>query len=118
MIGLLSIPTWIIHISSVIEWGLAMLLFLVVGRKLNNVWLRRMPVAMVPYMLSGLCAIAYHMSEDEWEWLNSAQSYLTLTGSCCFALWAFLLLRSLTEAKSKAKLSSSTIQARKGGRRG
>lgn len=114
MIGLLSIPTWIIHISSVLEWGVAMLLFYVVGRKLNNVWLRRMPLAMVPYMLSGVCAIAYHITEDEWDGFNTAQSYLTLAGSTCFAIWAFLLLRSLTEAKAKA----NTRTIHKEGRRG
>ena len=96
MIGLLSIPTWIIHFGSVLEWGAAMLLFWVVGRKLNNSWLKRMPLVMIPYMLSGLCAIIYHIGFDEWEWLNELQSYLTFAGSCCFALWAFLLLRSLT----------------------
>ncbi len=106
MIGLLSIPTWIIHISSVIEWGMAMLLFYVVGRRINNVWLRWMPLAMTPYMLSGVCAIIYHISADEWANFNSAQSYLTFAGSCCFALWAFLLFRSVADAqmtKSGAK---------------
>ena len=114
MIGLLSIPTWLIHFGSVLEWGAAMLLFYVVGRKLNNVWLRRMPLAMVPYMLSGLCAIIYHMSADEWEGFNTAQSYLTLTGSSCFALWAFLLLRSLTTAKSGSALQSIKKEERRG----
>jgi hypothetical protein len=73
-----------------------MLLFYLIGRKLNNVWLRWMPLAMIPYMLSGLCAIIYHITIDEWKEINVAQSYLTLIGSCCFALWAFLLLRSVT----------------------
>jgi len=100
MIGLLSIPTWIIHLSSVFEWGLAMVFFYLVGRKLDNVWLRRMTLAMLPYMLSGFCALAYHISLDEWTLLETAQSYLTFAGSCCFALWAFLMLRSLTEAKA------------------
>ncbi|HEX2910788.1 MAG TPA: DUF2499 domain-containing protein [Chloroflexia bacterium] len=100
MIGLLSIPTWIIHFSSVIEWALAMLLFWQVGRKLHNIWLQRMSFVMIPYMLSGWCAIIYHMSADEWGWLNDTQAYLTFAGSSCFALWAFLVLRSLTNSKA------------------
>ncbi len=102
MIGILSIPTWIIHFGSIIEWGLAMSLFYVVGRRLNNVWLMRMPLAMIPFLLSGFCAIFYHMSEDTWDWLNLLQSYLTFAGTCCFALWSFLLMRSLT-AKPEQK---------------
>ncbi len=95
MIGLLSVPTWLIHISSVVEWGVAMLLFWLVGRKLNNIWLRRMPLAMLPYMLSGWCALIYHMSLDEWGWLNDIQAYLTFSGSCCFCIWAWLLLKDV-----------------------
>ena len=103
MIGLLSIPTWIIHISSVAEWGLAMWLFWRVGQRLKNVWLRRMTLAMVPYMLSGWCAIVYHISYDEWGWLNDVQAYLTFAGSCCFSLWAFLLLRDLTRRQKAVR---------------
>lgn len=95
MLGLMSVPTWLVHLSGVAEWLLAMLLFWTLGRKLNNVWLKRMPLAMLPYMLSGWCAIAYHITYDSWEGLNVAQGFLTFLGSCCFALWAFLLLRSL-----------------------
>jgi hypothetical protein len=86
-----------------------MLFFYMVGRKLDSVWLRRMPLAMIPYMLSGLCAIIYHVSADEWTGFNTAQSYLTFTGSCCFALWAFLFLRDLTEKKSRAQLSPTEM---------
>ncbi len=80
-----------------------MVLFWLVGRKMNNVWFKRMPLTMVPYMLSGVCAIIYHISMDEWAWLNDLQSYLTFTGSCCFALWAFLLLRSITARQAGQK---------------
>ncbi len=90
-----------------------MLFFYMVGRKLDSVWLRRMPLAMIPYMLSGVCAIIYHVSADEWAGFNTAQSYLTFTGSCCFALWAFLFLRDLTEKKSRVQ--PSPTEAGKGG---
>ncbi len=103
MIGLLSIPTWIIHFGSVIEWMSAMTLFYFVGRRLHNVWLQRMPLAMIPYLLSGFCALIYHMSYDTWNWINEWQSYLTFLGSCCFALWAFLLLRSITAPQKSQK---------------
>lgn len=124
MIGLLSIPTWIIHFGSVIEWGVAMGLFYMVGRYKGNVWFKRMPLFMLPYGLSGLCAIAFHLTEDTATFFNDAQAYLTLTGSCAFAAWAWLLLRDLTkvkaqsieprprsQAKAKAKLTYTLRQA-------
>ncbi len=101
MIGLLSIPTWIIHFGSVIEWGVAMALFYMVGRYKGNVWFKQMPLFMLPYGLSGLCAIAFHLTEDTATFFNDAQAYLTLTGSCAFALWAWLLLRDLTKVKAQ-----------------
>ena len=102
MIGLLSIPTWIVHLSSVIEWSLAMIFFYTIGKRMNNIWFKRMPLVMIPYMLSGFCALIYHVTEDTWIGLNEMQSYLTFLGSCCFAVWAFLFLRSVTAtAKSK-----------------
>ncbi len=117
MIGLLSIPTWIVHLGSVLEWATAMLLFWLAGRKLNNVWLKRMPLAMIPFMLSGWCAIIYHISYDQWDWINQIQAYLTFTGSCCFALWAFLFFRSLT-AKLEKKTSRSVRPVNKEVRHG
>jgi hypothetical protein len=101
MIGLLSIPNWLIHFASIAEWGFAMGLFYVLGRRTGNLWLKIMPLAMLPYMLSGWCAIFYHISLDTATWLNELQAYLTFAGSCAFALWAFLLFRSLTVRKER-----------------
>ncbi|MCW2277093.1 DUF2499 domain-containing protein [Heliophilum fasciatum] len=95
MLGLLSLPTWIVHIGSIVEWGLAMVLFYRVGQKLNNRMLMLMPWAMVPYLISGFFAIWYHLTLDTLQWLSDAQSYLTLMGSCAFGIWAFFLIRSL-----------------------
>ena len=93
---ILSLPTWIIHFGSVAEWGLAMLLFYSVGRKFDNVWLRRFPAFMLPYFVSGICAILFHVTDDTWLFFEVVQKYLTFLGSCCFALWGYMLLRSLT----------------------
>jgi hypothetical protein len=103
MIGLLSIPTWIIHAGSIIEWALAMALFYAVGRRMKNKFLMWMPVAMIPFMFSGFCAFIFHITEDKWNFINELQTYLTFAGSCGFALWAFLLLRSLTVPEKEVK---------------
>jgi hypothetical protein len=50
---------------------------------------------MIPYMLSGWCAIAYHITYDTMEVLNLVQAILTFAGSCAFALWSFLFFRDL-----------------------
>lgn len=118
MIGLLSIPNWLIHFSSIIEWAVAMWLFYYLGRRLHNNFLKWMPAVMIPYMLSGWCALIYHMSMDEWAWVNELQTYLTFAGSCCFALWAYLLLRSLKVTPSVQSVKSvETIRSAKGGQK-
>ncbi|WP_170270298.1 DUF2499 domain-containing protein [Heliorestis acidaminivorans] len=92
----LSLPTWIVHFASLIEWGIAMLFFYMIGKKSDNIWFRRMPLAMIPYLLSGFFAIFYHLTHDTVQWLSDIQGYLTFLGSLCFALWGYLYLRSLT----------------------
>lgn len=67
---------------------------------------------MLPYGLSGLCAIAFHISYDTINFFSDAQAYLTFAGSCAFALWAFLILRDLTAQlpqKSAAKQDSPKL---------
>ncbi|MBC9786354.1 DUF2499 domain-containing protein [Heliobacterium chlorum] len=94
MLGLLSLPTWFVHFASLIEWAMAIYFIYMIGQKLNNIWLKRMPWAMLPYMLSGVCAIWYHFTYDTVGWLSDAQSYLTFLGSACFGVWGYFFLRS------------------------
>lgn len=80
----LSLPTWMIHIASVLEWGVAMALFWQYGWR-NITW------AMIPALGSALCAITWHFFDNDpnLEWLVTWQAGLTLVGNIalCWAAW-------------------------------
>ncbi|MZP31295.1 DUF2499 domain-containing protein [Heliobacterium undosum] len=114
--GFLSLPTWFVHIASLIEWAIAVVLVYQLGQRLNQVWLQRLPWAMIPYMLSGVCAIWYHVTYDTQQWLSDAQSYLTFLGSTAFGVWAFFFLRSLQTFRiSSLSARSGQPSKREGG---
>jgi hypothetical protein len=84
----LSWPTWVIHIASVLEWGMAMALLWQYG------W-RTFTWAMIPALGSAMCALTWHFFDNDphLDWLVTGQAGLTLVGN--IALWwaAWDLLR-------------------------
>ncbi len=84
----LSIPTWIIHISSVIEWIVAIWLIWTYGEVSRNRAWRALSLAMLPALVSAMCACTWHYFEnaESLEWLVNLQAAMTLVGN--FALWA------------------------------
>ncbi|MEN9213791.1 MAG: DUF2499 domain-containing protein [Gloeomargarita sp. DG02_4_bins_56] len=83
----LSFPTWIIHIASVLEWGMAMALFWQYG------W-RRITWAMIPALGSAVCAITWHFFDNDpaLAWLVTGQAGLTLLGNVALlgAAWGLV----------------------------
>ncbi|MDX2099350.1 MAG: DUF2499 domain-containing protein [Leptolyngbyaceae cyanobacterium bins.59] len=80
----LSIPTWVIHISSVIEWITAIWLIWVYGeisQKRDWGWLS---FAMLPALVSAMCACTWHYFDNspDLEWLVTVQASTTLIGNC------------------------------------
>lgn len=85
----LSLPTWAIHISSVIEWVTAMGLIWKYADVTGNLRWRGMSWAMLPCLGSALCACTWHFfyNSPDLEFLVALQAFLTLVGNCaCF--WA------------------------------
>ncbi|MBU6229351.1 MAG: DUF2499 domain-containing protein [Cyanobacteria bacterium REEB459] len=87
----LSLPTWIIHISSVLEWMAAMLLvwrFALVSHRLAWRWLA---IAMVPALVSAMAACTWHFFDNApgLSWLVTLQAALTVIGNTtlCLAAW-------------------------------
>lgn len=92
----LSIPTWIIHVSSVIEWIVAIWLIWTYGELTNNRSWWGLSLAMLPALVSAMCACTWHYFEnaESLEWLVTLQATMTLVGN--FTLWAaaYLIWRS------------------------
>jgi peptidoglycan/LPS O-acetylase OafA/YrhL len=99
----LSFHTWVIHISSVIEWMLAMGAVLVWGERRGESEWRWLALAMVPALASALCACTWHVydNDPQLHWLVTVQAGLTLLGNCCFAAAAWQIWRTSASAQSR-----------------
>ncbi|MFN5513638.1 MAG: DUF2499 domain-containing protein [Cyanobacteriota bacterium] len=87
----LSIPTWIVHISSVLEWLAAMALVWRFAGVINQPQWRWLVWAMLPALVSAFCACTWHFFDNapELDWLVTLQAALTVVGNCtlCLAGW-------------------------------
>jgi hypothetical protein len=89
----LSLPTWVIHISSVIEWALAIWLIWQYDKQNPDRGWRGLAWAMFPALVSAMCAVTWHFFDnaDSLEWLVTVQAALTLIGNSTLAIAAYLI---------------------------
>ena len=82
----LSLGTWWIHVASVLEWSLAIVL-------LERRGLRGMAWAMLPALVSAMAACTWHLYDnpDSLRSLVVIQAAFTLIGNCTLALAALQL---------------------------
>jgi len=87
----LSIPTWIIHFSSVFEYLIAMNLVWKYAEVTENPKWKGMTWGMLPLHASGVCACTYHFfyNPSELQYLVSTQAGLTLLGNITCMIAAF-----------------------------
>ena len=88
----LSFPTWLIHISSIIEWIFAIFVINKISQfKKYNVffWLC---IAMIPNLIGGMCAITWHIYDNQ----NSLYGLVTLQGLFTFIGNSTLAMASFT----------------------
>lgn len=88
--NVLSIPTWVIHLSSVIEWIAAIWLIWTYSELTQSYW-RWLALAMLPALISAMCAITWHLFDNPpaLEWLVTLQATMTVVGNTtlCLAAW-------------------------------
>ena len=92
----LSFGTWLIHISSVIEWIYAIFII----KKLSNFekyktffWLS---LAMIPNLISAMCAITWHIydNQESLYGLVTLQGILTFIGNSTLAIATIVIYRT------------------------
>ena len=87
----LSLPTWVIHISSVIEWTLAIWLIWQYDKQNRDRGWRNLAWAMFPALVSAMCACTWHFFDNtlDLEWLVTLQAAMTMVGNTtmCLAGW-------------------------------
>jgi amino acid transporter len=95
-INALSIPTWAIHFSSVIEYLIAMSLVWKYAEVTGNEKWKGLTWGMLPLHASGICACTYHFfyNPSSLQFLVSMQAGLTLLGNLTCAIAAFRIARS------------------------
>ena len=83
----LSIPTWIVHISSVVEWITAIWLIWIYSEVSHNPAWRLLALGMLPALVSAMCACTWHFFDNpsSLEWLVTLQAGMTVVGN--FTLW-------------------------------
>jgi hypothetical protein len=96
----LSIPTWIIHVSSVLEWILAIWLVWRYGEVTGDHSWWYLSFAMLPALVSAMCACTWHFFDNplSLEWLVTIQAATTVLGNCTLCAAAWWLWRCSTES--------------------
>jgi hypothetical protein len=91
----LSLPTWWIHIASVLEWVLAIAAVQSFGRRRREGGWRWLALAMVPALVSAMAACTWHLydNSENLKGLVVLQAALTTLGNTALAAAAWNLLR-------------------------
>ena len=91
----LSLGTWFIHIATLFEWILAILLITKIGLNTNNKGLIWLSLAMLPNLSSAMIAITWHIYDNTYELkaLVVLQAILTFIGNTTLAIAAFNLFK-------------------------
>ncbi len=87
----LSLPTWWIHASSVVEWITAILLVWAYAEASQARQWRWLAWGMLPALLGAMCALTWHFFDNrsDFEWIVIGQASFTLVGNCTLALAAY-----------------------------
>jgi hypothetical protein len=96
----LSLPTWWIHIASVLEWMLAIAAIVRWGERRREPQWRWLALAMLPALVSAMAACTWHLF-DNTEALRGLvvfQAFTTLIGNIAMAAAAWQLLPAPRQA--------------------
>jgi polyferredoxin len=90
----LSLPTWWIHITSVLEWMVAMVAVQQLGRRRAEPAWNWLALAMLPALVSAMCACTWHFYDNSPSLygLVVLQAGLTAVGNLGLALACLLLV--------------------------
>lgn len=87
----LSIPTWMVHVSSVVEWIAAIWFVWRYAEASGYLAWRSLSFGMLPALVSAMCACTWHFFDNAiaLNWLVTLQAAMTVVGNCtvCAAAW-------------------------------
>ncbi|MEI7694349.1 MAG: DUF2499 domain-containing protein [Chlorobium sp.] len=91
---LLSLPNWIIHIFSALEWGIAAALLYRYGKMRGRRDIRLFGLAMLPHWSGSFFVLGYHVSGDTLPMLLDMSELINVFGSIALLLATLKLLQS------------------------
>ena len=92
----LSLGTWLIHITTLLEWLLAIVLIVRWGITNQNQGFSYLALAMLPNLASAMAAITWHIFDNATSLygLVYIQALLTFLGNCSLALASWRIVIS------------------------
>ena len=92
----LSFGTWLIHISSVIEWIFTIFVIYKISKYKNYNLFFWFSIAMIPNLIGAMCAITWHIydNQDALYGLVTLQGIFTLIGNSTLALASIKISRA------------------------
>lgn len=103
---LLSVPNWVIHISSALEWGIAAALLFHYGRITGRRDIRLFGLAMLPHWSGSFFVLGYHISGDSIPLLLDMSELINLFGSIALLLATLNLLKSTNKTSSTVPMAA------------
>mmetsp|Transcript_10394 Transcript_10394/g.10468 ORF Transcript_10394/g.10468 Transcript_10394/m.10468 type:complete len:391 (+) Transcript_10394:93-1265(+) len=102
----LSIPTWMVHVSSLQEWLIAMKLVWEHSMTSNNSRWKGMTWGMLPSHTSGVCACTYHLfyNSPSISWIVAVQAFLTVFGNSTMAYAAYRIFQFENNKRNNASV--------------
>ena len=94
----LSFGTWIIHLSSVFEWVLAIFVCNEISSFKEYKYFYWFALAMIPNLIGAMCAITWHIYDNQTELygLVTLQGIFTIIGNSTLALATYFIFRKTT----------------------
>lgn len=109
----LSIPTWMVHVSSVIEWIAAIWFIWQYAEASGYLAWRALSFGMLPALISAMCACTWHFFDNApaLDWLVILQAAMTVVGNCtvCLAAW-WIWRQSKALPSGEPENSTETIE--------
>lgn len=106
---LLSLPNWLIHISSSLEWGIAALLMYRYGVMIGRADVRRLGLFMVPHWIGSWFVLAYHISGDAVPVLLDLSETVNLFGSIALLYASLGILKTIKSRNTTSVMAATGL---------
>ncbi len=106
---LLSLPNWLIHISSSAEWGIAALLMYRYGTLIGRKDIQRLGLFMLPHWIGSWFVLAYHIGGDTIPLLLDLSETVNLFGSISLLYATLGILKTMKSSATVNVMAAAGI---------